>query len=101
MFLGRIVGAKPQMAVHSPRKAFANVLGLRKIGRICLVWYELYGYAGYPGLEPVLAGSGTRSKNVGTGSTGSGTGFESSGPGLTGAGTGSVKIDRVPGHAQP
>ena len=89
------------MAVLSLRKAFVNVLGLRKIGHVCLVWYELYGYAGYPGLELVPAGSGTGSKNVGTGSTGSGTGFESSGPGLTGAGTGSAKLDRVPGHAQP
>ena len=52
-------------------------------------------------MEPVPAGSGTGSKNFGTGPTGSGTGSKIFGPGRTGTGTGSEKLDRVPGLAHP
>ena len=56
---------------------------------------------GYPVTEPVPTGSGTGSRNFGTGSTGTGTGSKIIGPGPTGTGTGSKKLDRVPGLAHP
>jgi len=56
---------------------------------------------GYPVLEPVPAGSGTSSKNLGTGPTGTRAGFKNFGTGRTGTRAGSGKLDRVPGLAHP